>query len=104
MPKVYRACDVFSLASEPYYSFEIVLTEAMATGLPVVANRDDIRREIVGDSGVLVNPTNIKAYSLALETAMKLKWGKKPIRQAKKFDWDIVTEKYEKIFANLYTN
>lgn len=101
MPKVYRACDIFTLVSEPYYSFEIVLTEAMATGLPVVANRDDIRREIVGDSGVLVNPTDIKAYSLALETAMKLKWGKKPIRQAKKFDWDIIAQKYEKLFASL---
>ena len=101
MPKVYRAADVFTLASEPFHSFEIVLVEAMASGLPVVANKDDIRREIVGRAGVLVDPINTEAYAIALENAMRLKWGKRPQNQAKKFDWDKIAEKYEKLFGSL---
>lgn len=51
MPKVYRTVDLFTLASPWYRSFEIVLVEAMASGLAVVANKDEIRREIVGRGG-----------------------------------------------------
>lgn len=102
MPEVYRAADVFTIASEPYYSFEIVLVEAMASGLPVVANSDPIRREIVGRAGVLVDPTNTCAYAIALENALRLKWGKRPINQAKKFNWDNIALEYEKLFLDLY--
>lgn len=101
MPEVYRAADVFTLASEPFHSFEIVLAEAMASGLPVVANKDDIRREIVGRAGVLVDPTNTDAYAIALENAMRLKWGKRPRNQAKKFDWDKIAASYEALFRKL---
>lgn len=101
MPKVYRAGDVFTIPSMPYQSFEIVLVEAMASGLPVVANSDAIRRDIVGRAGVLVDPTNTQAYAIALENALRLKWGKKPINQAKKFDWDKIAAKYQKLFKEL---
>lgn len=101
MPKVYRVGDVFTLPSESYHSFEIAIVEAMASGLPVVANSDDIRRQIVGRAGVLVNPTNIDAYAIALENALRLKWGKRPLNQAKKFDWDKITVAYEKLFESL---
>ena len=101
MPRVYRAADLFTLASPWYRSFEIVLVEAMASGLPVVANKDEIRREIVGRAGVLVDPTNTTAYSIALENALKLRWGKRPVNQAKKLDWDKIALKYEKLFSDL---
>lgn len=101
MPKVYRAADIFTLASEPFHAFEIVLVEAMASGLPVVANSDDIRREIVGGAGVLVDPTNTEAYAIALANAMRLRWGKRPQNQAKKFDWDKIAASYEALFKKL---
>lgn len=101
MPKVYRAADVFTIASEPFHSFEIVLVEAMASGLPVVANKDEIRREIVGRGGILVDPTNTQAYTVALENALRLKWGKRPRNQAKKFDWDKIAASYEALFKKL---
>lgn len=101
MPKVYRSADLFTLASDPYYSFEIALIEAMATNLPVVANRDEIRREIVGRAGILVDPENTIAYAIALENALKLRWGSRPLLQAKKFDWDIIADKYGKLLNEL---
>ena len=101
MPKAYRTANLYPLVSESYYSFEIVLTEAMATNLPVVADDDPIRREIVGDAGILVNPTDISVYARALEKSLKTNWGDKPCKQAEKFSWDNIAEKYEEIFGKL---
>ena len=101
MPKIYRVADVFTIPSMSYYSFEIVLVEAMATGLPVVANDDPIRREIVGAGGVLVDPTDTKVYAGAIKMALDKRWGDKPRKQAEKFDWDNIAGKYEKLFKQL---
>jgi glycosyltransferase involved in cell wall biosynthesis len=101
MPEVYRAGDIFTLVSEPYYSFENVLVEAMATNIPVVANNDPIRREIVGKAGILVNPKNIEEYSVALQEALTKNWGDMPREQAKKFDWDKIAEEYKELINNL---
>ncbi|MFZ5932931.1 MAG: glycosyltransferase family 4 protein [Patescibacteria group bacterium] len=101
MPKAYRVANVFTLASEPFHAFEIVLVEAMASGLSVVANKDDIRREIVGRAGVLVDAANIEAYAVAIENALRINWGKRPLRQANKFDWDKIAASYEKLFLKL---
>lgn len=101
MSKVYRAADIFTLPSPWYRSFEIVLTEAMATNVPVVANDDPIRREIVGDAGFFVDPTDKEAYAQAIEKALKTSWGDKPRKQSEKFSWDIIAKKYEDLFTAL---
>jgi len=98
---VYRACDLFTIASMSYYSFEIVLVEAMATGLAVVANNDAIREEIVGEAGILINPENTEEYAKALDTALNKHWGVRPRKQAGKFNWDNVALSYEKLFKVL---
>ncbi|MFH1971302.1 MAG: glycosyltransferase family 4 protein [Patescibacteria group bacterium] len=98
---VYRSADLFTLPSEDYQAFEIVLIEAMATNIPVVANNDPIREEIVGDGGLLVNPLNIQKYSESLKEALRKDWSDKPFNQAKKFDWDIISQKYEELFNTL---
>ncbi len=101
MPKVYRVADIFTIVSEPHHSFEIVLVEAMASGLPVVATDDAIRREIVGDAGILVDPANANVYTQALKKALATSWGDKPRNQAMKFDWDKIAKKYEELFSVL---
>jgi len=101
MPMVYRSADVFTIPSESNYSFEIVLVEAMANGLPVVANNDEIREEIVGDAGLLVDPSDTENYANALKVALDRDWGDKPRRQATKFDWDKIAKEYENIFKSL---
>ena len=87
MPDLYRIADVFTIPSESYYSFEIVITEAMSTNLPVVVNDDPIRREIVGDAGIFVDPENVDDYANAIKKALDAKWGNKPRLQADKFSW-----------------
>lgn len=101
MPKYYRSCDIFTIPSAAFYSFEMVLLEAMATNLPVVANDDPIRREIVGKAGILVDPEDIDSYKEALKRALEADWGTKPRRQAEKFSWNKIAKKYEKLFIDL---
>ncbi|OGM66721.1 hypothetical protein A2962_05145 [Candidatus Woesebacteria bacterium RIFCSPLOWO2_01_FULL_39_61] len=104
MPSVYRIADVFTLVSQPYYSFEIAIVEALATNIPVVVNNDPIRAEIVDDAGFLVNPNDNHSYSLALKKALLAKWYDKPKMQAQKFSWDIISDKYESLFRELRGN
>ena len=101
MPQVYKCADVFTLVSATWESFGNVFVEAMATGLPVVATDDPIRKEIVGDAGIFVNPKNINEYAKALETALKTNWSNKTRIQAEKFSWDMVAKKYEELFKNI---
>jgi len=101
MPSVYRACDVFTIPSMSYYAFEIVLVEAMASGLPVVANKDEIRKEIIGNAGYLVDPVNTEAYSNSIKKALNTDWGNKPRKQAQGFDWNNISKKYEELFQEI---
>lgn len=101
MPKIYRSADVFTLPSASSEAFGNVYVEAMASGLPVVATNDEQRREIVGEAGVLIDPTNIKEYSDMLQKALDTNWGDKPRKQAEKFSWEVIAEKYEEHFKIL---
>jgi glycosyltransferase involved in cell wall biosynthesis len=101
MDMVYKQADVLAFPSVPWESFGIVIVEALARGLPVVATDDPIRREIVGNAGILVDPNDSEKYSKALEKALTTDWGELPRIQSEKFTWDDISEKYENIFENL---
>ncbi|OGY11141.1 MAG: hypothetical protein A3D26_03230 [Candidatus Blackburnbacteria bacterium RIFCSPHIGHO2_02_FULL_44_20] len=101
MPDVYHKGSVFTFPTVPWESFGIAMVEAMASGLPVVATDDPIRREIVGDAGLFVDPENTEVYAKALEKALKTKWGDKPRRQAEKFSWDKIANQYDQLFRDL---
>lgn len=101
MPTMYRTADMFTLVSMPYYSFEIVIIEAMASGLPVVANDDAIRKQIVGNAGILVDPENVEGYAKVIQEVLNKSWGNKPRLQAEKFSWDNVAKRYEDLFLSL---
>jgi len=100
IPEVYRSADLFTLASTTSHSFEIVLIEAMASGLAVVANRDPIRQEIVGEAGILVDPENTLDYSEIIKKALVTNWEKKPQKQAARFDWGKISKQYENLINN----
>lgn len=101
IPGIYRSADLLTFPTSAWESFGLVLLEAMASGLPVVATDDPIRREIVGEAGLFVDPTDTEKYAKTLEEALKMKWGDKPRKQAKKFDWDKIAKKYEELFLEL---
>ncbi len=99
--KILNKADLLAFPTVPWESFGIVLVEAMAANLPIVATDDPIRREIVGDAGLFVDPTDTDAYAKALEKALNTNWGVKPRKQAEKFDWDKIANQYEELFKKL---
>lgn len=97
----FNASDLLTFPSHPSEAFGIVLVEAMATNLPVVATDDEVRKEIIGDAGIFINPENIDEYSAALKKALETNWGDKPRLQAENFSWDKISQNYEKELKKL---
>jgi glycosyltransferase involved in cell wall biosynthesis len=69
LPDVLRAADAFVLTTEPPESFGIVVIEAMACGLPVIASDYPGVRAVVddGDTGLVVPPGDPAAVAAAIE-------------------------------------
>ena len=101
MPRVYRDADIFTFPTVWWESFGIAMVEAMASGLAVIATDDPIRREIVGEGGLFVDPTDINQYARALKKGLTMKWGIKPRQQAEKFSWEKIAKEYEKLFLEI---
>ena len=101
LPSVYRSVDAFTLGSEDSEAFGMVYLEALASGLPVVAPDDDLRREILGKYGVYVKDvTDKKEYSAKLQVAL-LKRKLCPDVWLEQFNWDKVADRYLKLFSDL---
>lgn len=93
MPAVYRSAAVFTLPSldEP---FGLAYIEAMASGIPVVATDDQMRRYIVGDGGILSDVTDPDVYAQAIAQAANQDWGDKPRQNALRFSWETIALRY----------
>jgi glycosyltransferase involved in cell wall biosynthesis len=71
--KYLAAGDVFLFPTERAESFGIVLAEAMASGLPVIASETGAIREVMGRpgvSGLLVPPGDVEALASAMRTLL----------------------------------
>lgn len=101
MPEVYKRASILVYPTNEQESFGIVMVEAMASGLPVVATDDPIRREIVGKAGLFVDPTDIDLFAKKIKEALEKDWGEIPRIQAEKYDWDKIALKYEKLILKL---
>ncbi len=101
MPEYYRAADIFTFPCQKGEPFSMVILEALASGLPVVAENDEIRRLIIGKAGILVDTDNIHAYSEAIKRALKKDFGNLPRKQAEKFSWEKIGKLYKKELKKL---
>lgn len=100
MPGFYRAGKVFSLASKTE-AFGIAYVEAMACNLPVVTTNDSSRAEIIGDVGILTNPSDSSQYAKDLEITAKANYGNKPYAQALNFSWNTCAKKYSDLIEKM---
>ncbi len=103
MPEIYAEADIFTLASrKDLEAYALVYLEAMSSGLRCVSTNDEIRREICGDDGIYIDPSNVKDYA----NGLKLAWGR--TQQIGYLAWDIgrhseqaVTESFLELFESL---
>ena len=65
-----------------------------------MVNDDPIRRELVGEAGILTDPADLPKYILALKHA--LSQSKIDFRhQALKFSWDRINQQYLDLWSTL---
>lgn len=105
MPDVYRAANVFLHMSKSE-SFGNVYLEAMATGLPIVAQNSDHVRWVVGDNEFLVDTQDAESVSRAISCATQYGSSDKARRiiRAQTFAWPIIASRYRAFFKKLASN
>jgi len=66
LPALYQAALAFVHPSR-YEGFGLQLVEAMSSGIPVLASNTTSFPEVLGDAGLLFDPTNPRAIALEIE-------------------------------------
>ena len=107
LPPYLAASDVFVAAATGQESFGVVLVEAMAAGLPVVATDIAGYREVVRDGvdGLLVSPSDAPALATGLRRLLddavladRLRQAGRP--RAEEFSWDVVGTAVERAYQD----
>ena len=102
---LYRLADVFVFPSL-YEGFGLPPLEAMASGTPVVVSRASSLPEVVGDSGVMVNPYDAISIADGVQTVLAdnnftedLK--KRGLARARTFSWVKSVERIHRIYQEV---
>ena len=102
----YRAADMFALPSD-YESFGLVIAEALACGLPVIATRTGCAPDLVleGETGFLVDPDPIMiAERLERIAATDVEtWRDACRRSVAHLSWRAVAEQYLRLLSDVTT-
>jgi phosphatidylinositol alpha-mannosyltransferase len=108
LPRWYATGDIFCSPATGNESFGIVLVEAMAAGLPVVASDIPGYREVVRDGreGLLVPPSDPVALAVALrevldDAHLAARLGAAGRVRAERYSWDAVAAAIEAVYARV---
>lgn len=98
--RYFASADIFCAPATGQESFGIVLLEAMATGVPIVASDIHGYKNVMqrGVQGLLVEPRNSRAlaaalYTLAQDPELRHRMGEAGRLRAPDYSWDRVTER-----------
>lgn len=105
--KYLKNIDVFVLPTD-FEGFGMVLVEAMACGVPVVASDIDVLKEVIesGVNGFLVDTTNSLAlseciYHLIMDKELKNRIVAKSYERVKSLDLENISRQYEDVIKEL---
>ncbi|MCS6846747.1 MAG: glycosyltransferase family 1 protein [Anaerolineae bacterium] len=107
LPKWYSACAVMAYPSL-YEGFGLPPLEAMACGAPVVASNVTSLPEVVGDAGITVDPTDVRALAAALhrvlgDDALRAELRAKSLARAAQFTWQRTAERTVEVYRKVVT-
>lgn len=105
LPAFYQLAEVFAYPSL-YEGFGLPPLEAMACGTPVVSSHASSLPEVVGDGGLLVDPTDLAALTGALrsvltEAELRARLSQRALVQAGKFSWQQTATELEQVYRDL---
>ena len=108
LPRYYASADIFCAPATGRESFGIVLLEAMASGIPLVASDIPGFRRVVtsGKDGILVAPCSPEEIAdavtrIASDPAMTARMTAAGREKAITFDWRSVTAELEESFRRI---
>ena len=106
VPTYHAACEVFVAPAVGQESFGIVLVEAMAAGIPIVATDIPGYQEVLSDGveGLLVPPRDPEALAAGVvrvltEPGLADRLGDAGRERARTFDWPIVVDRLEELYG-----
>lgn len=108
LPPYHAAAEVFAAPATGHESFGIVLVEALAAGVPVVASDIPGYREVIRDGvdGLLVPPSDAAALAAAVGRLLRQPdlaaalAAAGPAR-AREFSWDVVAPRIEAVYERV---
>ncbi len=103
--QIYNAADIL-ISPSIHEGFGITLIEAMACGTPVITSEVSAMPEVVGDAGILVDPTDCQemvdaVYRLKNHPQYYQKLVKKGLIRVKKFTWEKTATQIAEIYEKL---
>jgi len=98
MPRLYRQSDVF-ISATTQEGMSNAMLEAMASGLPIITTRCEGVEELIADNGIVVEQSDAGAIAGAIKKLADNRQIRKQMsvearKQAEKFSWKSVTQKY----------
>lgn len=104
--KKYKDADIFIFASS-CETFGQILTEAMASGLPIACSNMSAMPEILGDAGVYFNPEDPKDIAKTLEILIQNENLRSELAQlayikSKQFSWEKCSNETFEFILNTY--
>lgn len=105
LPAFYQMAKLFVFPSL-YEGFGLGPLEAMACGTPVVSSNRSSLPEVVGDAGLLFEPTDTRALAQAMrrvltDETLQAELKGRSLRQAQKFSWAKAAEAHVAIYQSL---
>ncbi|WP_180279344.1 glycosyltransferase family 4 protein [Massilia psychrophila] len=88
-----------------YEGFGLPPLEAMAAGCPVICANSSSLPEVIGESGILIDPRSVEQLSIAMSTMLDdqhwLVFSRAGIARAALFDWRESARKHADVYASL---
>ena len=104
-PRYYSSADIFCAPATGAESFGIVLLEALASGLPVVATEVPGYMSVLepGQDSITVQPSNWRELAaslviLARDRDLRVRMAEYAIRKARRYSWDSVASEVVEVY------